>query len=301
MTYGRHIDIGGRRLYLESMGEGSPPVVFESGLECGAASLRNLAVEVQQVTRVGYDRAGVGESDPAPTPRTSLEVADDPHCMLRTAAVEPPYILVGHSIAGLHLRVYVQRYPQEVAGMVLLDVAHPDQWQRELDLVATPTADEPAALTAFRRTIAAEWGDPTANSEGLDIAASAAQARTASSLGAIPLVVITAGKDTWDEGFPSNLAAALEQDWHRLQRDLVALSPRSKHVIATESDHVIQCGQPELALSEIRGLVELVRSEMKQANSGWKTASWTWRKSQAQMSLAWFWRKMAHVSPHGRD
>ncbi len=56
---GRHVDIGGRRLYLESMGEGTPTVVFESGSECGAASLRNLALAVQHVTQViCYDRAG---------------------------------------------------------------------------------------------------------------------------------------------------------------------------------------------------------------------------------------------------
>ncbi len=259
---GRHIDIGGRRLYLESMGAGTPAVIFESGSECGAASLRNLALAVQHVTRaICYDRAGVDQSDPAPTPRTSRDIADDLRRLLDVAAVEPPYILVGHSIAGLHLRVFAQRYPSDIAGMVLLDVAHPDQWQRELALLPTPVANEPAVLAAFRRTITAQWDDPAANGEGLDIAASAAQVRAAGTLGDIPLVVITAGIDTWEAGFPADVAAALEEDWQMLQRDLAALSARSRHVIATESDHSIQDGQSELAIAEIRQLVDLVRAE----------------------------------------
>ena len=157
--------------------------------------------------------------------------------------------------------MYAQRYPSDVAGMVLLDVAHPDQWQRQLFLLPAPGAKEPAAITAMRRTITAEWEDPSTNDEGLDIAGSAAQVRAAGSLGDLPLVVITAGIDTWDEGFPVAVAAALEQDWHRLQRELVALSTRSRHVIAAESDHVIQEGQPELVVAEIYRLVELVRAE----------------------------------------
>ena len=259
---GRHVDIGGRRLYLESMGAGTPPVVFESGSACGAASLRNLALAVQHFTRaICYDRAGIDQSDPAPTPRTSRDIADDLHRLLDTAAVTPPYLLVGHSIAGLHLRVYAQRYPSDVAGMVLLDVVHPDQWQRELGLLPAPDANEPSALTVMRRTITAEWADQTNTAEGLDIAGSAAQVRAAGTLDAIPLVVITAGIDTWEAGFPREVAAELEQDWRWMQHELVALSTRSRQVLATESDHSIQDCQPELVVAEIHRLVELVRAE----------------------------------------
>ena len=259
---GRHVDIGGRRLYLESMGEGTPTVVFESGSECGAASLRNLALAVQHVTQViCYDRAGVEQSDPVPTPRTSQDIADDLHRLLDAAAVAPPSILVGHSIAGLHLRVYAQRYPADVAGMVLLDAATPDQWQRELSLLPVPVANEPVAITAMRRTITTEWEDPTTNAEELDIAGSAAEVRAAGTLRDIPLAVITAGIDTWDEGVPVDVAAKLAQDLQRLQRELVALSTRSRHVLATASEHSIQDCQPELVVAEIHRLVELVRAE----------------------------------------
>ena len=125
-------------------------------------------------------------------PRTSRDIVDDLHGLLQAAQVAPPYVLVGHSIAGLHLRVYAQRFPHDVAGLVLLDVSHPDQWQRELTLL-------PAELTTARRAITAEWDDPRTNSEGLDIPASAAQARAVADLGDLPLVVITAGQPTPDE------------------------------------------------------------------------------------------------------
>lgn len=259
--FGRHVDIGGRRLYLESMGAGTPSVVFESGSEDGAASLRDVALAVQHVTHaICYDRAGVDQSDPAPIPRTSRDIAHDLRRLLDTAAVAPPYLLVGHSIAGLHLRVYAHLYPADVAGLVLLDAAHPDQWQRELGLLPAPAANEPAAITAMRQTIIAEWEDPTTNTEGLDVAGSAAQVRAAGALGDLPLVVITAGIDTWEEGVPVAIAAELARDWRQLQQELVALSTRSRQVLATESDHSIQDCQPELVVAEICRLVELVRA-----------------------------------------
>ena len=257
MKYGHRVDVGGYHLYFESSGSGSPPVVFESGMECGAKSLANLAGEVQHFTcAVTYDRAGVDRSDPAPTPRTSQDVVDNLRMLLTRANIAGPYLLVGHSFAGLHLRLFAHQYPHDVAGLVLLDVAHPDQWQRELQLLPPPSPHEPAALTTARDTITAEWTDPFSNRERLDIAASAAQVRATGHFGQLPLVVITAGQDEWDEGFPPDVARALEHDWMAMQKELAALSHNSRHIIATESNHVIQDCQPDLVVDVIRQLVE---------------------------------------------
>lgn len=145
---------------------------------CGAESLANLAAAVRQVTRtVLYDRAGLGQSDPAPTPRTSQHVVDDLWRLLQQAQIEGPYLLVGHSFAGLHLRLFVHQHRQVVAGLVLLDASHPDQWLRDLQLLPPPSPDEPVALTKARATLTDEWADPLHNEEGIDIAASAAQVR----------------------------------------------------------------------------------------------------------------------------
>lgn len=258
----KRIDVGGYYLYMESAGVGSPTVIFECGMGCGAASLANLAAEVQHFTRtIIYDRAGLGQSDPAPKPRTSQDVVDDLWRLLQQAQIDGPYLLVGHSFAGLHLRLFAHQHPQVVAGLVLLDASHPDQTLRELQLLPPPSPNEPAAITKARTTLTAEWHDPLDNEEGIAIAASATQVRATGHLGALPLVVITAGIDEGEEGFPPELARASAANWLAMQKELVALSHNSTHIIATESDHSIQDCQPELVVDVIRQLVQHIRKE----------------------------------------
>jgi pimeloyl-ACP methyl ester carboxylesterase len=261
MDYCAKIDVGGYQLSFQSFGDGLPTVVFESGGECGAESLANLAHEVQHFTRaVIYDRAGLSQSDPAPRPRTVLNAVTDLHNLLSAAQIPGPYVLVGHSYGGSIVRLYTHQYPSEVAGLVLLDAGHPDQCLRELQLLPAPSPDEPAALAAMRKQLMAEWTDPFSNCEGFDKAASAAQVSAAGPFGQLPLVVITAGIDEWDHGFPVEIACALEADWMRMQQELVALSTNSTHIIATESTHDIQECQPDLVIDVIRQLVGNVRN-----------------------------------------
>ena len=124
---GKLIDIGGRRLHLYSTGEGEPTVVLESG--AGGFSLEWALVQqgVAGFARVvSYDRAGYAWSDPGPTPRTMQQIARELHDALGRADIKPPYVLVGHSYGGLVVRTFAQRYPDEVAGMVLVDSSHED-------------------------------------------------------------------------------------------------------------------------------------------------------------------------------
>jgi pimeloyl-ACP methyl ester carboxylesterase len=126
---GAAVDIGGRSLNLHCVGSGSPTVVLEA-----AVGYRWLPIqrEVGKFTRAcWYDRAGYGWSDPGPRPRTSVAVADDLHALLRAASIPPPYVLVGASAAGFPVRVFAARHISEVAGVVLVDAAHEDQYGRE--------------------------------------------------------------------------------------------------------------------------------------------------------------------------
>ena len=126
---GRSVDIGGRSLNIHCIGEGSPTVVLE-----GAVGYRWTPIqrEVATFTRAcWYDRAGHGWSDPGPSPRTSAPVASDLHALLKATAVPPPYVLVGASGAGFPVRVFAGRHLNEVAGVVLVDAVHEDQYQRE--------------------------------------------------------------------------------------------------------------------------------------------------------------------------
>jgi pimeloyl-ACP methyl ester carboxylesterase len=126
---GRSVDIGGRSLNIHCSGDGSPTVVLENTL---GYRWMPIAREVTKFTRAcWYDQAGYGWSDPGPKPRTSAAVASDLQSLLRAAAVPPPYVLVGASGDGFPVRVFAGRHLNEVAGVVLVDAVHEDQYQRE--------------------------------------------------------------------------------------------------------------------------------------------------------------------------
>jgi pimeloyl-ACP methyl ester carboxylesterase len=119
---GRLIDVGGYRLHIHSTGKGEPAVVLIAGSGDFAFDWSLVQPAVSQFSRVSsYDRAGLAWSDLGPTPRTMQQEVHELHSLLRKAGVKKPYVLVGHSIGGLIARVYAAAYPDEVAGMVLVD------------------------------------------------------------------------------------------------------------------------------------------------------------------------------------
>lgn len=124
---GKLVDVGGYRLHLNCTGNGDPAVVLIAGGGDFSFDWGLVQPDISRFARVcSYDRAGLAWSDPGPTPRTMRQEAFELHTLLRTAQVQAPYILVGHSVGGLIARVYAQQYPREVAGMVLIDPTHED-------------------------------------------------------------------------------------------------------------------------------------------------------------------------------
>jgi len=123
------VNIGERALYLNCLGQGSPTVILEQGLGSTAEDFASIQPEVAKFTRVcSYNRAGLGKSDPAPIPRTCQDQVEDLHQLLYAAQISPPYVLVGHSWGGLNVQLYASQYPDEVAGMVLIDAVHEDRY-----------------------------------------------------------------------------------------------------------------------------------------------------------------------------
>src|SRR5437763_9389381 len=119
---GKLVDIGGYRLHINCTGTGSPTVILDAGLGGTSLDWSKVQPAVAHFTRVcSYDRAGYGWSDTGPGPRTSQQIVKELHLLLVHAQINGPYVLVGHSVGGLNMRLYAYRYPQEVAGMVLLD------------------------------------------------------------------------------------------------------------------------------------------------------------------------------------
>jgi len=138
---GRLVDVGGFRLHLHCSGSGRPAVVMDSALAGSSISWSLIQPDVSRLTRAcSYDRAGFGWSDAGPMPRTAGRIADELYDLLRLAAVPAPYVLVGHSFGGLVVRLFASRHPGEVAGLVLIEPAVPEEW--------TTPGDEHRALIA---------------------------------------------------------------------------------------------------------------------------------------------------------
>ena len=244
---GQLVDVGGYRLHIHCMGQGSPTVILESGLANMSADWANVQPLVAERTRVcAYDRAGIAWSDPGPQPRDPTQIADELHTLLGRAGIAGPYVLVGHSFGGLYVRMYAARYSREVVGMVLVDASHPDMWQR-LPAEATATLTGPAwqatairlmaHLGLFRLTNGdfANCGLPTVQcAEERAYAGSTSkwdtqtaemyaperddQVRNAGNLGARPLVVLTAGDHRRDfaAGLPVTVRAQFEGAWREI-------------------------------------------------------------------------------------
>ena len=123
---GRLIDVGGHRLHLSCTGSGSPTVVLEPGGGGMSSILGWIAPAVARDTRVCvYDRAGRGWSEPADTAQDGAQIVTDLHTLLQRGHVPGPYVLAGHSFGGLYVLTFAARYPDEVAGMVLVDSTAP--------------------------------------------------------------------------------------------------------------------------------------------------------------------------------
>jgi pimeloyl-ACP methyl ester carboxylesterase len=253
----QRVDVGGYYLYLQCLGTGSPTVLLEAGLDSPSEVWDSVQPGVARFTRVcAYDRAGLGGSDAGPRPSTSVTIVTALHTLLRRAGIAGPYVLVGHSIGGFHVRVYAHRYPREVVGMVLVDASHPDQLARDLAALPPYRPGENPTVTAVRADLANVQPDAQ---EGFAWVPSAAQVRQSGSLGALPLVVVTRGRSPLPSSVPAGVTSRLEGVWRTLQNELAGLSTRSEHVLAPRSGHFIQQDQPQLVVSAIQLVVDAAR------------------------------------------
>ena len=253
-SFDKLVDVGGgRKLHLSCSGTsaaGSPTVVLESGAGNDSSSWNRVQPEVAQFVRVcSYDRAGLGRSDPVSAPRTIVAVTEDLHTLLANAKVSGPYVLVGHSLGGILVRLYASYYPAEVVGMVLVDSAHEDEPDRGIALIPPDTFKEmlkklgPDDLVVQSRENIASCSIRTVMN-ALNWHAD------------IPLVVLTQGRPYGPDMFAVPSMAPKAYQLHlELQRDLASRSSRGKQVIAEKSDHFIQQDQPELVIDAVARVV----------------------------------------------
>lgn len=296
---GTLVDVGGYRLFLRCSGEGGPTVILESGAGGFSPTWALVQPEIARFARVcAYDRAGYGRSDapPAHEPRTADRAVHDLHALLEHAGIAPPYVLVGHSLGGFHVRLFASRYPAEVAGVVLVDADHEDEWterfppehRKGLRLVtrmmgvmaALSHTGLPQLLVRLRAPDAIRKLPPEARDEVLrfgfrpgtlrairdefrSLEESARQVREeAGSLDSLPLRVLRAGKPgPMAPGVSPEVAREIGELAAAAQEELARLSTRGRLITAGESGHEIHIDEPGLVVQAVREVVDIVRQE----------------------------------------
>ncbi|MBA2570575.1 MAG: alpha/beta hydrolase [Chloroflexi bacterium] len=235
------MDIGGRSLYLECHGEGTPTVILEAGLTGDHRTWERVVPALSEDTRVcSYDRANIRPSDPAPKPRTTLDMVEDLDALLAAASVEPPYVLVGFSFGGLVTQQYAATNPDDVAGIVLVESNHPEEAQ-QFEEHLTP------------EQISLDREEVQSNPEGVDVFASLEQVQAAGPMPEVPLVVVTAGRsEGWPPGWDPQIFDALRAEQ---QEELAGLVPGGRQVIAEESGHHVPAEQPAVIIEAVRSVI----------------------------------------------
>jgi pimeloyl-ACP methyl ester carboxylesterase len=269
------VDVGGYRLNIICQYEGSPTVVIDTGWEVGSEFLMGLYAKIPEEMGVRvciYDRAGLGQSDPYPyVPRSSLVMADDLHNLLYNANLPGPYILVAHSLAGFTARLFADRYPDDIAGMVLIEALHPDWYPRALALLPSVSDSEPVGVTNYRDFCAEGLRKPLLLPENWDFLASEDLVRATGDLGDMPLVVMT--RDTSESesqlaffeasygDFPLELSQKMDEVWLEFQEDLATLSTNSQHIIVEYTNHALPRQNPESVVEALGWVLGEVRGE----------------------------------------
>jgi pimeloyl-ACP methyl ester carboxylesterase len=256
--------------------------------------------QISQITRVcSYDRAGYAWSEPGPKPRTTLQIVTELHQLLDTAKIPKPYIIVGHSFGGFVARLYSTLYPQQVAGVVLVDASNEDtmamlpakmkaaelrrmQLEQFLPYVgyfgiprirraifglgqagrSSPRFPEPLLREMTSLMLWARSFGPFVD-EINHILESGEQVRRAGKLGDVPLTVITASRL---DDVPDGIDRSDFYNWegirvNRLQNQLAQLSTRGRRIVVHDSSHMILGQDPEAVSDAVKEMVYRLRRE----------------------------------------
>ncbi len=281
---GQLVDVGGHRLHITCVGEGSPTVILESGADAFSLHWSLVQSLVGGTTRTcAYDRAGLGWSELGSNPSTPESGAQELHTLLANAGIEPPYVLVGHSVGGKYIRMFTELFPDEVVGLVFVDARHElaepvrTQTQYEADVAAYQSSLEfYRVLRRFgvARLIGVPLGravSPSLNSLPDDVVyrmvmfnvnektlqsligthdiANDDQLRAARSLEDLPIIVLTADSSLKNTS-----------NWEMVQQNLVALSTNSRWIVVKDTSHDIELDQPQQVTDAILDVVTAAKT-----------------------------------------
>ncbi len=268
---GELINVGSHHLHIHCVGEGSPTVIIDSGIGGFSLEWEKIQGKLSNNYKVcSYDRAGYGWSEPGPTPRTTARISRELRVLLSEAAIQGPYILVGHSFGGYNIRYFASEYPDLVAGMVFVDASHPEQFNTEefkrrepkktfthknstnvrlMRPVVPKNFPLDKVFTAYKLMSSFKSRMTVVNeSDLMDLSAEQVLSHREQQAYTFPIVIITRGKRVWPH---NEMGDRREQKWANLQNDLENLSLDTKHLMAYKSGHVIHLDQPKLVTKNI--------------------------------------------------
>ena len=272
---GRLIDVDGHKLHINCTGVGSPTVVLEPGLGEPSTAMALIAPDIATSTRVCvYDRPGRGWSESVATPEDGTQVASDLHTLLQRAGEPGPYVLAGHSAGGIYVLNFARLYPEQVAGVVLLDSMHPEQYTEIASWPAfyqtyrrasavlptlsrlgvgrliyrTSYSEFPQPVRAQERAFLSEpRGSRSVRDEFSKLRTAMAQADSLKTLGDRPLVVVTAQDGALD-------------GWAAAQNELASLSANSVHRVLPGATHAMLVENPDAAGQSSQAVKDVVAS-----------------------------------------
>lgn len=289
---GYRYDVGGYRIHLQIQGSGSPAAIMDSGLGGNSILWTNALPAIGILTRAcAFDRAGYAWSDPAPAdiPRSSRQIVAELRAALKLAETYPPYILIGQSFGAINMLVYAYTYPEEVAGLVLVDPSHPDMFERVPQVPSGDTLARgfrmisglgslgllrwigpllarrllpdgaqilpPEAWSALQAFTSQKKDYQTAAREAGMGNENFAQARGGpGSLGDLPLEVLTA--DWWVSGEQTPMKNAVVP----MREEQAALSSRGRHRIVSGCDHTnLPIVRPDAVADSVQHILEVWR------------------------------------------
>jgi pimeloyl-ACP methyl ester carboxylesterase len=286
---GQTYAVGGRKMYIECTGSGSPTLVLDAGLGNNSVIWAKVQPELAKTTRVcAYDRAGFGLSEARPAPRDADHIAAELHDLLIQANIPRPIVLMGHSIAGIYMRDYAAHYPQDLAGLVFVDGSTPMQQDNPAIKAAGGSGLPPWYIptlfrTAFIVGIPRLLGKCSSHTSGPDHEAAQRQAEEfcevhvnsplsearsieqsgqetvhSGPYGDLPILVFSHDPA---KSLPTENAAQrkVEGVWNQMQEDLKRLSTRSRRIIAKGSGHYIQSERSDLIDKEVPLFIEQIR------------------------------------------
>ncbi len=287
---GRLYDVAGLSLHAVCQGQGAPTVILEAGLSCTHLDWSRVLPAIAQKTRVlAYDRGGYGWSGPCSKPRNGLKMAAELHGLLQNAGISGPLILVGHSYGGLLVRLYASQYPQDVAGILLIDGSPENQrehfprtkpWTKRLRenldwqiyrlrpilarvgllrlrnlpngyIAALPEEVKPAATALGLSTGAYDW----LRTEEPAIDRTNQEARSAILPDPVLSTVLVAGNSIPIKEY--------QEIWLRLQVEQSNKLPNCRYEVVEECGHFIHLEKPEKVIQAILEMVDTVRDSAK--------------------------------------